>query len=44
VEISIQGLLFVITPGTSVPVDPEDEVTLPALPSTERNPFVPIGQ
>lgn len=44
VEVSIKGMLLVLTPGEGLVVEPEDDVELPPLPYTERNPFAPVGQ
>lgn len=44
VEVSINGMLLVLTPAAGLLVEPEDDVELPPLPYTERNPFAPVGQ
>lgn len=46
VEFTIQGMLFVITPSSDVVEDSDGEdgeVVPPLLPTTERNPFAPVG-
>lgn len=46
VEVAVQGLLLALTPSTADAADTSDASPAPSpspLPTTERNPFVPVG-